>query len=193
MVKMSNTLKYTIFLIVLGLISGGLLAFINSITDPIIQERKEKEIQDKLIDAFPGFSSTKEVTSEFDDLGNNIGAIYLVGDEDGKLLTVVYEVYANGYGGKVVTLIGFNPEGKIVNAVVADASTETKGFGSKLIGYDFKINDLEVVDFDFFNSAQIISGATVSSTAAGTGINAGVYHFNQNKDVLIEMVVKAND
>ena len=35
MVKMSNTLKYTIFLIVLGLISGGLLAFINSITDPI--------------------------------------------------------------------------------------------------------------------------------------------------------------
>ena len=192
MVKMSNTLKYTIFLIVLGLISGGLLAFINSVTDPIIQERKEKEIQEKLENAFD-FSTSKEVTSEFDDLGNNIGAIYLVGNEDGKLLTVVYEVYANGYGGKVVTLIGFNPEGKIVNAVVADASTETKGFGSELIGHDFKINDLEVVDFDFFNSAQIISGATVSSTAAGTGINAGVYHFNQNKDVLIEMVVKAND
>lgn len=192
MVKMSNTLKYTIFLIVLGLISGGLLAFINSVTDPIIQERKEKEIQEKLENAFD-FSTSKEVTSEFDNLGNNIGAIYLVGDENGKLLTVVYEVFANGYGGKVVTLIGVNPEGKIVNAVVADASTETKGFGSKLIGHDFKINDLEVENFDFKDMAQIISGATVSSDAAGTGINAAINHYKQNKNILIEMVVKAND
>lgn len=192
MVKMSNTLKYTIFLIVLGLISGGLLAFINSVTEPIIQERKEKEIQEKLENAFE-FSTSKEVTTEFDDLGNNVGAIYLVGDANGKLLTVVYEVFANGYGGKVVSLVGFNPEGKIVNAVVADASSETKGFGSELIGHDFKINDLEVVDFDFFDSAKIISGSTVSSKAAGTGINAAVAHFNQNKEILIEMVVKAND
>lgn len=192
MVKMSNTLKYTMFLIVLGLISGGLLAFINSITDPIIQDRKQQEIQEKLEIAFD-FSTSKEVTDEFDDLGSNIGSIYLVGDEDGNLLTVVYEVFANGYGGKVVSLVGFNPEGKIVNAIVADASAETKGFGSELIGHDFKIKDLEVIDFDFFDSAKIISGSTVSSRAAGTGINAAAAHFNQNKNILIEMVVKAND
>lgn len=192
MKKMPNMLKYTIFLIVLGLISGGLLALVNSFTEPVIQERKEKEIQEKLSIAFE-FSSSKEVTDEFNDLGNNISAIYLVGDENGKLLTVVYEVYANGYGGKVVTLIGFNPEGKIVNAIVADASGETKGFGSQLIGHDFKINNVVVEGFDFFESANIISGSTVSSKAAGTGITAAVNHFNINKATLLEMVVKTND
>ncbi len=192
MVKMSNTIKYTIFLIVLGLVSGGLLAFINSVTDPIIQERKEKEIQEKLSSAFT-FSTSKEVTSEFDDLGSNIGAIYLVGDDEGKLLTIVYEAYANGYGGKVVSLVGFNSEGKIVNAVVADASTETSGIGSKVIDHDFGINGVIVEEFNFFDSAQIISGVTVSSNAVGNGINAAVNHFNLNKDILLEMVVKAND
>ena len=41
MKELPKTIKYSLLLVILGIVAGGLLAYVNSITAPIIAERKD--------------------------------------------------------------------------------------------------------------------------------------------------------
>lgn len=186
---LKNVLHYSIFLLVLGLLVGGILAALNAWTYPIIKERKEKEVRERLEANFTFTSFTSEgLLEKYPLAGNNatLENIYLIGQEEGQYNEVVYEVKAKGYGGDVVSLVGIYGTGTISKLVVIDVSSETPGFGSKAATHDFDVAGRSTDNFVFEvgNKENYIAGSTVTSKAVDAGVTLAVAHYNQYKDDL---------
>lgn len=180
--KLSNTVKYTLFLVVLGVVAAGLLAVVNSFTAPIIEEAKQRKLQETLEKDFP-YPSYEE--TKFSNLSKEITNVYYGLDSEGALKTVIYRTDVHGFAGPVVTLIGISAQtNKILKVVVIDVPKETKGIGSELIGHDFKVSGRDTANFSYEKYGEGRGGATVSSNAAGAGIDAAVQHYLSIKDTL---------
>jgi Na+-translocating ferredoxin:NAD+ oxidoreductase RnfG subunit len=178
---MNKYLKYTLFLLILGLIAGFLLAFVNSITAPIIRESEEKAAREALSQYYP-FANYKEVTSDMNNLDANIQKVYYAFGVDNKLAAVIYETSVKGYADQVVTLIAFNPDGTFIDAKVI-AQKETKGKGDQYQvnpEFSFNVKGETAEEFDY----DIIAGATVTGEAAGTGMTSAAKHLRSIQDRL---------
>ncbi|MDD3348505.1 MAG: FMN-binding protein [Bacilli bacterium] len=175
MKEMPKTIKYSLFLVVLGIIAGVLLAFVNSITAPIIDARKEEELKEVLEEYFECDKFSDETANYSLDKG--IEKIYF-GYIGNNLTMVIYQASTNGYAGPVVSLVGINiADDKLVDIKVASADKETSGIGSKVIGHDFNITGESINDYSF----DIISGATVSSNAVKNNLVIAINHYTDNK------------
>jgi electron transport complex protein RnfG len=63
MKELPKTIKYSLLLVILGIVAGGLLAYVNSITAPIIAERKDAELKEILEEYFECERFTDETTN----------------------------------------------------------------------------------------------------------------------------------
>ncbi|HHV14059.1 MAG TPA: FMN-binding protein [Acholeplasmataceae bacterium] len=186
---LKNVLHYSIFLLVLGLLVGGILAALNAWTYPIIKERKEREVREKLEASFTFTSfETEGLLEKYPLAGANasIENIYLIGQEEGQYNEVVYEVKSKGYGGDVVYFLSIYGTGVIGKLVVFDVSSETPGFGSKAATHDFNVAGRSTEDFVFEvgSKENYIAGSTVTSRAVDAGVTLAVEHYNKYKDEL---------
>ncbi|HQQ39815.1 MAG TPA: FMN-binding protein, partial [Bacilli bacterium] len=186
---LKNVLHYSIFLLVLGLLVGGILAALNAWTYPIIKERKEREVREKLEASFTFTSfETEGLLEKYPLAGANasIENIYLIGQEEGQYNEVVYEVKSKGYGGDVVYFLSIYGTGVIGKLVVFDVSGETPGFGSKATTHDFNVAGRSTEDFVFEvgSKENYIAGSTVTSRAVDAGVTLAVEHYNKYKDEL---------
>jgi electron transport complex protein RnfG len=177
---MNKTVKYALFLIILGIIAGGLLAAVNSFTAPIIEERQKQAVINALGEHFDYEDYSLDQAPKYPKRNQNIKAIYFGFDEDGKLAAVIYQISRKGYGGPVVSLVGIKVDGTFDNVAVVEAVNETSGIGTQVLEFDFGVNN-ESVDSYSYNT---ISGATVSSEAVVFGIDDAVAHFNTIKGEL---------
>lgn len=177
---MNKTLKYTLFLLVMGIVAGGLLALVNSFTAPIIEERQRQAVMEALGEHFdyPDFSLDK--ANEYPERNKNILAIYFAFDSEGKVAAVIYQTTAKGYGGQIVSLIGIKADGSFDNVAVVEAGSETKGLGTQVLDFDFGVNNESVNDYSY----NTISGATVSSEAVHAGIDVAAAHFKSIQGTL---------
>src|SRR5690554_8101924 len=100
---MNKTLKYGLFLLVLGVIVAGLLAIVNSITAPIIAENQLREVLPMLEEIDEDSDEFKDVTENYDDLPLSINKIF-AGYKDGKDNTIIYWTSTIGYGGGEVKI-----------------------------------------------------------------------------------------
>ena len=177
MKEMPKTIKYSLLLIILGVIAGVLLAYVNSITAPIIAAREEDELKEVLEGYFECDRFTDETTEYALDQG--IEKIYF-GYVDEKLTMVIYQTSKKGYGGSIVSLVGITlADDKIVDIQVATAKDETASIGSKVVGHDFTVSGENIKDYSF----EIISGATISSNAVKNGLIAAINHYTANKSL----------
>ncbi len=177
MKEMPKTIKYSLLLVVLGIIAGVLLAYVNSITAPIIAARKDAELKEILEEYFECDRFTDETTNY--NLDKGIEKIYF-GYVEGKLELVIYQASTNGYGGPIVSLIGINlADDKLVDIQVASAENETVGIGSEVLDHDFSIAGESINDYSF----EIISGATVSSNAVKNNLIVVIKHYTENKSL----------
>lgn len=175
MKELPKTIKYSLLLVILGIVAGGLLAYVNSITAPIIAERKDAELKEILEEYFECERFTDETTNY--ELDKGIEKIYF-GYVENNLEVVIYQTSTNGYGGPIVTLVGINlTDDKLVNLQVASAENETVGIGSKVLNHDFSVAGENITDYSF----EIISGATVSSNAVKNNLIIAVKHYTENK------------
>lgn len=178
---MNKSLKYGLFLLVLGVIVGGLLALVNSVTSPIIKENEVKKVLPDLqkvspesknfIDVSEDYTLTKEIKKIFKDEDNNI---------------YVYWVSTTGYSsGNVDTLVAFNADdNKIIDTKVTIANKQTAGIGDQVLSHDFNAKgkdaqtyaDLVIQDLKS-PEYNIISGATISSKAVLSGVKIASAHF----------------
>ncbi|MGD9604539.1 MAG: FMN-binding protein [Bacilli bacterium] len=170
---MGKPLKYSLILIVLGIIAGFLLAFVNNITSEIINERQQEELKAALEQYFPYEAYSVDQSSNYANLNNKISAIYFGFGADDKVSAVIYKTTSQGYGGDVVSLICIGADGKIINAKMIEASKETPGKGDKLFDHDFTIANESVDSY----STEIVAGSTLTSDAVIVGIDAAVSHF----------------
>ncbi len=177
MEKMPKTIKYSLLLVVLGIVAGVLLAYVNSITAPIIAAREENELKEVLEGYFECERFTEETTEYTLDSG--IEKIYF-GYVDEKLTMIIYQTSKKGYGGSIVSLVGITlADDTIVDVQVVTAKDETASIGSKVVGHDFTVSGENIQDYSF----EIISGATISSNAVKNGLIAAINHYTVNKSL----------
>lgn len=163
---MEKIIKLAVFLAAISALSGLCLSFVNSKTAPIIEEQALAAEKSYLDEMYPGAKFTVN-----DIKGEKVVKEY-VASTGGK----AYKIEGNGYGGKVVVIVGFDDKGKVVGYDAIDISTETKGFGSKVGDDEFKKSVLDATADD---SIDTISGATITSTVVVEGFSEAAELFNK--------------
>jgi len=180
---MNETIKLGIVLLLVTAIAGGVLAFSNSITAPIIAEQEKAG----------SFGAFAEVFTDADDFVAIDEAKLAEIMAENTFVTEVFEAkigeetigYAfktksGGYGGDIITVSGFSTDGTIVGIRVIENS-ETPGLGTKIVddpsyrdSYVGKStsNELVLVSSPAAdNEVQLLSGATISSEGVLYGVN----------------------
>ncbi len=170
----------TVKLLLICAIVAGLLAGVNSITKPIIEENKQKNFEASMREILPEASSFEEIIlKEFvpQQTGAELDSIYR-GDNGGYIASTIC---SEGYGGAINVMVGITPELKI-NQVKIISMSETPGLGAKANTPEF-INQYQglgatiaVVKNTTPSGNQIvaISGATITSKAVTKAINTAL-------------------
>ena len=180
---MNETVKLGIVLLLFTAIAGGILAFSNNITAPIIAEQEKAG----------SFGAFAEIFTEADDFvaideaklaeitANNIFVKEVFEAKLGEeTVGYAFKTRSGGYGGDITTVTGFALDGTIAGIRVTENS-ETPGLGTRVVedptyreSYVGKNaeNELVVVGSPSAdNEVQLLSGATVSSEGVLYGVN----------------------
>ena len=129
----SSLLNMVLVLTSVAVIMGGILAFVNHLTEGPIAEQKAKA----LADGIKSVMGVDEITvSNTDTVRQNVAGkeltyvIYQTKDAKGNDLGAAVESTTGGFGGDLKVLVGFDPEGKILGYTLLEHA-ETPGLGAK--------------------------------------------------------------
>ncbi len=121
-------------LTLVAVIMGGILAFVNHLTEGPIAEQKEKALADgiKAVMACNDLKVAKtDEVKQNDAKGMEMTfTIYQIQDAQGNDLGAAVESTTMGFGGDLKVLVGFDPEGKILGYTLLEHA-ETPGLGAK--------------------------------------------------------------
>ena len=117
-----------------AVIMGGILAYVNHLTEGPIAEQKEKALADGIKSVMECSELTVAKTEEVkqnDAKGKEIVyTIYQIQDAQGKDLGAAVESTTMGFGGDLKVLVGFDPNGNILGYTLLEHA-ETPGLGAK--------------------------------------------------------------
>lgn len=129
----SSLLNMVLVLTGVAVVMGGILAYVNHLTEGPIAEQKTKA----LADGIKSVMGVSEITvSKTDTVRQNVNGkeltyiIYQTQDTQKKDLGAAVESTTGGFGGDLKVLVGFDPEGKILGYTLLE-HTETPGLGAK--------------------------------------------------------------
>ena len=120
-------------LTLVAVIMGGVLAFVNHLTEGPISEQKEKALADGIKTVMV---CNDLVVAKTDEVKQNVDGkeltyiIYNVKDAQGKDLGAAVQSSTMGFGGDPKVLVGFDTEGKILGYTLLEHA-ETPGLGAK--------------------------------------------------------------
>ena len=135
MKKLESSLTNMVLVLTgVAVIMGGVLAFVNHLTEGPINAQKEKA----LADGIKTVMCVKDLTvAKTDEVRQNdakgkemLFKIYQVKDAQGKDLGAAVESTTGGFGGDLKVLVGFDPEGNILGYTLLEHA-ETPGLGAK--------------------------------------------------------------
>jgi electron transport complex protein RnfG len=118
----SSLLNMTVVLTVISVIAGGLLAYVNGVTEGPIREIKEKALADGIKSVLQAEEATVQ---QIDTIDGGVAIVYKT--DKG---TAVQAVNNNAFGGTIKVLVGFDAEGTILGYSVLEHA-ETPGLGAK--------------------------------------------------------------
>ena len=111
-----------VVLTVISVIAGGLLAYVNGVTEGPIQEIKAKALADGIKAVLQADEATVQSTDTID---GGVAIVYKTGKG-----TAVQAVNNSAFGGSIKVLVGFDAEGNILGYNVLEHA-ETPGLGAK--------------------------------------------------------------
>ena len=160
---MKKALQLVLFLGIIAMISGVAVGYVNSITEPIIQDNLLANEITNLEAMYPGAEFAALEVS--DDSGYVQGAYEVVGEG------YAVKIQTTGYNSStpIIALVGFDNEGTITG-LMAIQQQETDGFGTKCFE-DGNVDALHVGK-TLDETVDLLSGATVTSTALQNAISA---------------------
>ncbi len=130
----SSLMNMVLVLTLVAVIMGGILAFVNHLTEGPINEQKEKALADgiKTVMCVDNLQVAKtDEVKQNDAKGKElIYTIYQIKDAQGKDLGAAVESTTGGFGGDLKVLVGFDPEGNILGYTLLEHA-ETPGLGAK--------------------------------------------------------------
>lgn len=176
---MKDIFRLGAILFVICAVASLMLSLTNNITAPVIEQRNiqaNNESRQEVLQAAEEFSEVKDVKGEL------IEEVYQ-GTKGGEVVGYTIKTTPKGYGGKVEVMVGISNDGKISGVKIGNHS-ETPGLGSKSEEPAFKDQyngksadkPLMVVKGKVSNENEIaaISGATITSNAVTSGVNAAM-------------------
>ena len=129
----SSLTNMVLVLTMVTVIMGGILAYVNHLTEGPISEQKEKALADGIKTVMV---CNDIVVSKTDEVRQNVDGkeltyiIYQVKNAQGQDLGAAVQSSTMGFGGNLKVLVGFNPEGKILGYTLLEHA-ETPGLGAK--------------------------------------------------------------
>lgn len=164
-----------IVLVAICVICSALLAVLNNMTKPIIEENERLATLEAYLGVLPAGTSADSLTNLTVAADGVAGAVKT---PDGA---VAVKAAAAGYSGKDVTVyVSFSADG-VLSGIQVDASTQTAGIGTKVgedsfaggfLGWDAAAN------VSAGSPVDSISGATYSSKAVFAALNAAIDCYN---------------
>ncbi len=140
---MKNKLLPTIVLGAICLIVVLVLAAVNGVTAPLIEQAKAEKVQQTLSTVLPDGKNFSELTLTDGLLPAEITNVYT---EDGG--GYVFQMEVKGYKPGLIIMCGISADGKITGAEVV-SSSETMdaeiGLGDRFVGHDIGNTTLELV------------------------------------------------
>ena len=129
----SSLLNMVLVLTGVAVVMGGILAYVNHLTEGPISEQKEKALANGIKTVMVcndlTVAKTDEVKQDVD--GKELTfIIYQVKDAQGKDLGAAVQSTTMGFGGDLKVLVGFAPDGKILGYTLLEHA-ETPGLGAK--------------------------------------------------------------
>ena len=176
----------TFSLFLICLIVAVLLSLTNTITKDKIKENEEKNKQDSMITVCPDATNFMEIEKDVSYLGT---------DDKNNPVGYAISTSANGYGGVINVMTGFDMNGDIIAVDVFYNDDETPGLGKNTSSEDFtnqfnkkfreengmpplNINTNIVVKKDSIGNGQevdAVTSATISSRAVVAAVNDAVH------------------
>jgi electron transport complex protein RnfG len=134
MKKLESSLTNMVLVLTgVAVIMGGILAFVNHLTEGPIKEQKAKILADgiKSVMGVSDLTISKTDTVRQTVSGKELTyVIYQAQDANKKDLGAAVESVTGGFGGDLKVLVGFDPEGKILGYTLLEHA-ETPGLGAK--------------------------------------------------------------
>ena len=187
---MNNTIKYTIFMIVIGVVVSLLLSIVNEFTSPIIENQKLEKVKISLeeVDNVNKWQSYSNVINISED--EFIEEVYVSINNNKEYQIIAYLLNTKGYSnGNIESLVFIDYNKKIINSVkIISIENQTKGIGSLILddpNYVKVYNNKEVKQYinDNVNnhnseSSDVITGATISSRGVIQAVISACENFN---------------
>ena len=121
-------------LTLVAVVMGGILAYVNHLTETPIAEQKEKALADGIKTVM---ACNDLVVAKTDEVKQNdakgkvlVYTIYQIQDAQGKDLGAAVESTTMGFGGNLKVLVGFDPKGNVLGYTLLEHA-ETPGLGAK--------------------------------------------------------------
>jgi len=167
-------LRLAVTLFLIAAVVAGVLAGVNSITKPIIDQLNAEKTQKAIEAVLPG--GFDEMVTDFDDQGGLVSKVYK--GANGYAL----EVLPSGFDNTITMMVGVDAEGKVLGISVV-SHTETAGLGAvaaattsageafrgQFVGQSGPVS----VTKDG-GEVNAITGATITSRAICVGVNAAL-------------------
>lgn len=130
MKKLESSFKnMVIVLTVVAVVAGLLLGYVNKLTAEPIAQANAKALSDAIALVVPGFDNEPAANPDTIDVDGVTYKIYKATKGD-KFIGAAVESSANGFGGALTVLVGFDADGKIIDYSLL-SHAETPGLGSK--------------------------------------------------------------
>ena len=169
---MKYFLKLGFVLLIITVIASGILAYINSLTEPIIQENQRKAKEE----------ARKEVLSEaasFEVIGTfNEESVFAGLDNEGTTVGYTFLASLYGYSSDVKSMVGVKTD-LTVNKIKIISQTETPGLGANCTKPEFVAQfdrkDVEQMKVDKDGGdIESITGATITTRTIANSIKDGL-------------------
>lgn len=170
----NEIIKPVLVLVGICLVVTALLAYINSVTSPIIakaeQEKTEQAMSEVLADS-DGFEKL-----EIENLPERVTEVYSAQNGSGY----VFMLTTKGYGGDMKLICGIKADGTIEQCKTL-SHAETSGLGSKTAEDPYR-NQYCGKNADTLSEVDAITGATISSTAYKNAIEDAFKAYDMVKE-----------
>lgn len=170
----NEIIKPVIVLVAICLVITGLLAYVNTITSPIITKAEAEKAQTAMSEVLPQAESFDKV--DVKNMPESITEVY----KDVNNTGYVFMLTTKGYGGDMKLICGVNSDGTISSCKTL-SHAETSGLGSKTAEDPYR-NQYVGKSADTLSQVDAISGATISSNAYMGAIEDAMEAFKAIKE-----------
>ncbi len=175
-------LKISVPLLLICALIALMMALVNGFTKDRIKSNNLKATQEAISRIYPKFDSSDEIDI---DVELPIKAVYRLNEGD-VLLGYCVSVQPSGFNGAIEMMVGVNPEGNITGVEII-SHTETPGIGAAADDPEYLKNYIGLYgNISFGEGIDALTGATISSKAILSGVNAAVEAINNINGQTVE-------